>query len=114
MGACSFTGTDTATGINSADTQLVTGSTSIAVNTTSDGATVAVFGNNNGIPTMNQTKLWTFDAFHPGGGSSYAIGGSGTNSHTFTGGAVQSILGIHIIAPAGPAVLNLIDPAILI
>jgi hypothetical protein len=100
MGAASFTGTDTSTGINSDDTVNPTNVSSVAINTTSDGATLAVFSNNNGAPTVNQTLIFVDDPFIPGGGATYAIGGSGTNTHTFTGGTVQSILGIHIIVPS--------------
>jgi hypothetical protein len=99
LSAVSFTGTDTTTGINAAHSQT-TATASVALSTTSDGATLANFVNNDGNPTITQTTIWVDSPLTPGGGGSYALGGSGTNKHTFTGGTQQYIAGIHIIAPA--------------
>jgi hypothetical protein len=115
MGACSFTGTDTVTGIATADTITATGTstlTSIAVNTSSDGATVAVMGGNGGDPTMNYNTLWAYDNDNPGGGANYELGGSGTNTHTFTGAGANyvQIAGVHIIAAGAPAGIVDEDP----
>jgi hypothetical protein len=44
------------------------------------------------------TKIWAEAPLNPGGGGSYAIGGTGTNTHGFTGalGARQVITGITL------------------
>lgn len=99
FGAVSFTGSNSSTCVNATDDLTATTGTAIAVTATSTGATVAVFGTDGATPTMNQTALFAESPFGPGGGASYAIGGSGTNSHTFTGagGALPALSGVHII-----------------
>lgn len=105
MSAISFTGTDTSTCINVSDSTSATSGTSLAVTTDASGATVVVSLEDGGSPTVNQTQIFSYAALDPGGGASYAIGGSGTNSHSFTGGGgtVRSLAGVHVIAGAGGA-----------
>lgn len=97
MGAVSFTG---ANGVNASDNVTATDATSINVNTGVGDATVAIFLTNGSTPTMNQTTIWGESSLQPGGGGSYALGGSGSNSHTFTGagGTIQALAGIHILS----------------
>jgi hypothetical protein len=103
LGAVSFTGTDTTTGVQVADNTTATNVTAIAIPTGSTGATVAVFGVDGATPTIDQTTLWGVSNFGPGGGASYALGGTTTNTHNFTGagGTVQALAGVHVIAAAG-------------
>jgi hypothetical protein len=104
MSCVSFTGSQ----LDASGNKGVTQTTSIDVNTASDGATVANFAVDGSIPTVNQTKIWAEAPNNPGGGGSYAIGGSGTNSHTFTGagGTRQSIAGVFLAAiPSAPATI---------
>lgn len=102
MGAVSFTGTDTSTGVNVADNTTTTQTTAITVTSSADGATVAVFGVNGSTPTVDQTKLWAEAPLNPGGGASYALGGA-SNTHNFTGagGSLQALAGVHVIAAPG-------------
>jgi hypothetical protein len=94
MSCASFTGAqyDTFT----SNSQL----TSLAINTTSDGATVACFAGNGSVPTLDQTRIWSEAPNTPAGGGSYAIGGTGSNTHTFTGGGAvrYCITGISLIS----------------
>src|SRR5262245_53754968 len=96
MSAISFTGTDTVTGYNASDNQNST-TTSVTITSTTDGATVAVSCKDSGDPTMNQTQIFVESPLAPGGGGSYALGGT-SNEHTFTyaGGSEQINAGIHI------------------
>jgi hypothetical protein len=100
MGAASFNGTDTVTGIRVADSTTANNVTQITVTSDADGATLAVFGVNGSIPTLNFSKVFDNAPLDPGGGSSYTLGGS-SNIHTFTGagGTTQALAGVHIIAP---------------
>jgi hypothetical protein len=98
MSAASYTGTDTVTGIKVADSVTASGTTTITVTSSTDGATVAVFGVNGNVPTVNFNKIFAEAPLNPGGGASYQIGGT-SNAHTFTGGGgtIQSLAGVHII-----------------
>lgn len=80
-----------------------TQATALAINTTSDGATIACFAVDGSAPTVDQTKIWAEAPNAPGGAGTYAIGGSGTNTHNFTGagGTRQVITGLKIIASGG-------------
>jgi hypothetical protein len=99
LSAASFTGAQ----IDVTGTTSNTQATSLSINTTSDGATIACFAVNGSTPTVSQTKIWAEAPNNPGGGGSYAIGGSGTNAHGFTGagGTRQVITGLKITATAG-------------
>lgn len=101
MSAISFTGTDTTTGIQTADNTTATQTTSITVPSSADGATVAVFAADGAAPTVNFNKIFSEAPLNPGGGASYQLGGA-SNAHTFTGagGTRQALVGVHIIAAA--------------
>ena len=103
MSCVSFTGTDTSTGVKVADNTTATRTQTLAVNTESTGATVVAFTGDSAPPTVNQTQIWSAAPLGPSGGASYALGGSGTNSHTFTGGGdvTEALVGVHVIIPAG-------------
>lgn len=105
MSCASFTGTDTTTGVQAADNTTASGTTSIAVPTDSSGATVACFVCDGSTPTITQTTIFAYAALNPGGGASYALGGTTTNTHSFTGagGSAQALAGVHIIASGGAA-----------
>lgn len=96
MSCASFTGAS----IDVTGTTSNTQATALAINTTSDGATIACFAVNGSAPTVDQTKIWAEAPNAPGGGGTYAIGGSGTNTHNFTGagGTRQVITGLKITA----------------
>ena len=101
--AISFTGTDTSTGIAAADTVTQVSTTeSLSVASTTDGGTVALGVSNSGDPTMTQTSFWENSPLGPGGGGSYALGGT-SNSHgfDFAGGNDKVIVGVHVLAGAG-------------
>jgi hypothetical protein len=101
IGAISFTGTDTSTGIETGDTVTSTTGESITITSTTDGATVAVACRNSGEPTLDQTEIWKYAALDPGGGASYALGGTSvTHTLDFAGGSISAMVGIHIIAAA--------------
>ena len=101
MSCASFTGTDTTTGIQTADSTTASGTTTITVTSDANGATVAVFGVDGATPTVNFTKIFAEAPLNPGGGASYTLGGT-SNGHTFTGagGTIQSLAGVHVIAAA--------------
>lgn len=103
MGAIAFSGTDTATGINAGDTATALTGSAINVAGSSDGATVATFLSNGAEPTTSKTKFWGYDALSPGGAGDYETGGTGTQTHTFSGagGSKPAMAAIHVIAPAG-------------
>jgi len=84
--------------IDATGTTSNTQATSLSINTTTNGATVACFACNGSTPTVSQTKIWAEAPNTPGGGGSYALGGSGTNAHAFTGasGLRQVITGLQI------------------
>lgn len=112
MSCVSFTGTDTNTGVEPADNTTATQTDTIGVPTEANGATVACFGVDGADPTVNQTEIFSTAPNAPGGGASYAIGGSTSNSHTFTGagGSRQALAGVHVIAapagaPEGPGII---------
>ncbi len=90
--------------IDAAGSTSNTQATALAVNTTSNGATVANFASNGTAPTVDQTKIWAEAPNTPGGGGSYAVGGSGSNTHNFTGagGTRQAITGVQIVAKGSP------------
>jgi len=102
MGAISFTGTDTTTGVKTSDNTTALGATSITVTSSSDGATVASYVNNGATPTTNFTQFWDDGAYSPGGAGSYKLGGT-SNSHSFSGGggSNQVLAGVHVIAGTG-------------
>jgi len=102
LGAVSFTGTDTTTGIVVADNTTATNVTSITEASTTDGATVAVFCANGSVPTTNFNQIFAIDPDRPCGGASYQLGGT-SNAHTFTGsgGSVKALAAIHVIAAGG-------------
>ncbi len=106
--AICFSGTDTATGYKSADTVTNTstsaGPYAVSVNTASGDATVVFAGDTGGgaISATNQTSIFVGTQAAGNAGGSYAIGGSGSNSHTFgpAGSAICSAwIGIRVIAP---------------
>jgi hypothetical protein len=78
------------------------GNQSITINTDPNGATVALLISSGGgsFSAANQTP-WVCDGLaQPNVCASYAIGGSGTNTHTFTGGASANcnvLVGIHVV-----------------
>jgi len=102
MSAISFTGTDTTTGVQTSDSVTATSTTSLTITSTTDGATVATYAADGGIPTMNFTKLWDYDSEGPGGSGTYTLGGT-SNAHTFTGGSGlrKALAGVHVLAGAG-------------
>jgi hypothetical protein len=104
MSCASFTGTDTTTGIKVSDNTTATQTTTIAVPTETTGASVACQGCNGADPTTTQTEIFSTAPLGPGGGASYAIGGSGTNSHGFTevSSTRQALVGVHVL-PTPPA-----------
>jgi hypothetical protein len=104
MSCVSFTGSQRNVAGDASNTQ----SASLAINTTSDGATVANFAIDGNTPTVSQTKIWAESPNNPGGGGSYAIGGSGTTTHTFTSstGTRRSIVGVQLTALGGGAAFN--------
>lgn len=118
MSWASFSGTDTTTGVQASDNRTATNTTSITVPSSTDGATVATFAVDGSAPTVNFTKIFSIANLNPGGGASYALGGT-NNAHTFTGagGTVQALAGVHIIAAAGggpsPFVPGLINAPII-
>jgi len=87
-------------------TTNITQATALAIPTTSDGGTVACFAVNGSTPTVDQTKIWAEAPNNPGGGGSYAIGGTTSNTHNFTGagGTRQVITGVTLSATGGAAV----------
>ena len=103
MGAASFTGTDTATVIATADNITGSGGSdpySITVTSTTDGATVALASYGGGNSTSNQTLIFTNSPFSPGAAMDYALGGTSV-THTFSGGGGFGCAsaGVHILAP---------------
>lgn len=101
MSAVSFTGTDTSTGIKVADSTS-NATASITITSSTDGATVANFANNNGTPTLNFNKIYAESPLNPGGGATYQLGGT-SNTHTFSGGTNQASVGVHVLAAPGVA-----------
>ena len=101
MSAVSFSGVDTATPVATGD-NATSATSSVTVTSTTDGATVACSVKNSGDPTMTQTAIWANSPLNPGGGGSYALGGT-SNNHSFTYGAGtdQANVGIHILAASG-------------
>jgi hypothetical protein len=101
IGAISFTGTDTSTGINAGDSVSGTAAT-IDVAGSSDGATLSTWLSNGSEPTTNNTKFWGYAALDPGGAGQYEVGGSGTITHTYSGGGGSNpvIAAVHVIAGA--------------
>lgn len=103
MGASSFTGGDTSTGINASDTQTGTGN--LTMTTVSGDATLTVAGKDSNDPTVNNTKIWGNAPYNPGGGAQYKLSTTTSDSHTFTfsGGDSQATCGIHLLAGGGAA-----------
>jgi hypothetical protein len=112
LGAVSFLGTDTTTPIVAADSVVgndtLTGAHSVAINTAAGDATIVLLGNTGGgYPSIaNQTVIFDSQSlpFAGNAGASYALGGSGSNTHTFGGGATAvntCWAGIHIAAASG-------------
>ena len=114
MSAISFTGTATSACVNATNNITATQATSLAITSTTDGATVANFAVDGSIPTMNQTAIWAEAPLSPGGGGSYAIGGT-SNSHTFTGagGSRQAIAGVNVVAGAAAAATRRRSPILM-
>lgn len=111
MSAISFTNADTTTGVATGDSQSTTAGsspTSLAMTSSSDGATVVVQGCNGDEATATQTKFTGYAGGNPGYAASYALGGS-SNTHQFTNasGTSFALSGVHVIAGAagGPALL---------
>lgn len=107
MSAVSFTGSATSNSVKTADNITAIQTTTLTVTSSTDGATVANFSVDGAAPTVNFTKIWADDPLNPGGGGNYTLGGT-SNAHTFTGsgGTVQCIAGVHVVAPSGPAVVD--------
>lgn len=107
MSAVSFTGTATTNSVKAADNITATQTTTLTVTSSTDGATVVNFAVDGAAPTVNFTKIWADDPFSPGGGGNYTLGGT-SNAHTFTGsgGTLQCIAGVHVVAPSGAAVVD--------
>jgi hypothetical protein len=101
-----FTGTDTVTGYQASDNVTGgqnSGAANVVINTAAGDATFCMMGNNGGVPgATTQTQLFSSGASAPNGGASYALGGSGSNTHSFNGGTnqVEAWAGIHILAGA--------------
>jgi len=85
-------------GIAQSDNVSVASATSLAVPTSSDGASVAVFSGTSDKPTMTGTALFGDGHLNGGGGASYILGGSTSNTHSFTGQGNGSISGVHLVA----------------
>ena len=102
MSAVSFSG---AGGIRVADTTTATQTDTVTVPSTTDGATVAVFGVDGNTPTMNFTKIFAISNLSPGGGANYQLGGT-SNAHVFTSttGTRRALVGVHILAGAMPPI----------
>lgn len=108
MSCISFTGTDTITGVNAADNTTATNTADIVVPTDSSGATVACYCVNGDDPSVTQTEIFSEAPLDPGGAASYAIGGTTSNTHSFTSaGSIKALAGVHVIAPAAPGVSHL-------
>jgi len=103
MSCVSFSGTDTVTGVKTANDITTTRTQTLAVVTDATGATVVAFTGDSATPTVDQTQIWSGAPLGPSGGASYAIGGTGTNTHTFTGGGdvTEALVGVHVIVPQG-------------
>lgn len=102
MSCASFTGTDTSTAVQ--DFVEGNSSTTVTVTSSTDGATVAIWGTNGSAPTTNFNQIFVQSDLNPGAGASYQLGGT-SNAHTFTGagGSSPAYCGIHAIAGAsGP------------
>jgi hypothetical protein len=106
MSGITFTGSDTTTPLVSGDTKSGTALGSpgtVTMTSTTDGATAVSLIGNAGSPTITtQTEWWLEQNLSPGGGGSYAIGGT-SNAHTFTGHAAGNYIGVHIQAASGGA-----------
>lgn len=91
--------------LQSADNTTVANVTTINVPSDANGMSLAVFNTDGGAPTTNFVQIFSDAPFGPGAGSSYQLGGSPTNAHTFTGagGTQQLLLGIHLVASGGAA-----------
>lgn len=92
--------------LQAADNTVAVDVTTINVPTDANGATIAVFGVDGNAATTNFITLWSEAPFAPGGAGNYQLGGTGTNGHSFTGGAGshQVLAGIHLIATGGGGV----------
>ncbi len=114
MSAISFTGTDTVTGYQAADNvtgNATVGNQSIAINTDANGATVCTINCvSSGLSVNSQTQIFSGSPTNDNAAASYAIGGSGSNTHTFdvTAGTEEAWAGIHIIAPAAAVISGLL------
>lgn len=104
MSCASFTGTDTTNVVNAAHDTTGTSAASLAVTSTTDGATLVCAANNTNLTGTNFTTIFTATDKSPDAGASYTLGGT-SNTHTFTGtgGSAQASSGIHIIAAAAGA-----------
>lgn len=101
MSAASFTGTHATTPIATGDNASGTSGTTVTVTSTTDGATVAIWGTNGADPTCNFNEIFSQAPLDPGAGASYQLGGT-SNGHTFTGagGTTPAWAGVHIVAAA--------------
>lgn len=98
MSCISFTGTDTTTGIEAADTVTATSGTTVTVTSTTDGVTIASWTGNGAAPTVNFNQIFSQGDLNPGSGASYQLGGT-SNGHTFTGGgATLANAGVHVLS----------------
>lgn len=110
MSCISFIGTDTSTGIKTADNATKTSAVDpadISVTSATGDATVAMLLNKNGAAsTVNFTKIFAEAPLNPGSAASYQLGGT-SNDHTFTGGAgvSQVMTGVHVLAGGAVDVL---------
>lgn len=114
LSAISFFGTDTVTGYRSADNATGTNTgtpISVSVSTSANDATVCTAGDQaSSIVIATQTQIFKDTNLICNGAGSYALGGSSSNTHTFTttGSTSNAWAAIHIIAPAATPTNNLL------
>lgn len=101
ISAVAFTGADTPVTFMSATAGTQVQLTSVPAST----ATVASWGTNGSVPTVDQTQMFAYAALAPGGGASYQVGATGTVDHNFTGagGTNPAMTGLIVEAAVGGA-----------
>lgn len=114
LAGASFSGTDTATGINLSDTTSAVGdatASTIAVTCATGDASLAVYSANGADPTVGGSgadtgpiKIWGRADLNPCGAGAYALGGT-TDTYTFSEGSGNNkvIVGMHVIAATSAA-----------
>jgi len=101
LGCASFIGVDTTTPIVTADNQ--TSATNVTIPTANGDATVSCSVRDANDPTVSFTKFYGAQDLNPGGAGQYKLSTGSSDAHTFTysGGASQATVGVHILASAG-------------